>query len=159
MVLASYAVQWILLGKLISGCPDSSIFTLTYTLLQLRDVGLRKVVIDELWCGVSLRGAHKTECIIHYISQSLCSHVGFDLHNKPQWGKYFYQLPLIDMETDLDRLRNLLEVTPATSLLGALLKHCWDLRNLFLVSVELWVICWSVTALSKRSIRWTAYVI
>lgn len=104
-------------------------------------------------CGVGFLSGEPIKQNASYISQSLCSHVGFDLHNKPQWGKYFYQLPLIDMETDLDRLRNLLEVTPATSLLGALLKHCWDLRNLFLVSVELWVICWSVTALSKRSIR------
>lgn len=34
--------------------------------------------------------------IAHYIFQRFCSRVGFDLHNKPQGGKYFYLSPPTD---------------------------------------------------------------
>ena len=73
VVLASCSVQWILLGKLISGHPESSIFTLTYTLLQLRD-GLRKVAVGELWCGVSF-GEPIKQNVPHITYLRACAHM------------------------------------------------------------------------------------
>lgn len=85
VVLASCSVQWILLGKLISGHPESSISCCLHTRLQLRD-RLRKVAVGELWCRGFFQGSHKTECNTHYVSLSLCSHVRLDSHNKCWWG-------------------------------------------------------------------------
>ena len=47
-------------------------------------------------------------------------------------------------------LRNLLEIMPATSFLGATLHGCWDFRNLFL---EVWVTYWCEAALSERNTK------
>lgn len=81
----------ILLGKLLSGCLESPTVILTDTVHPHRDVGQ-----GEWWRGKEWMSPYNRNHLSHIVS-TRPSHIVS--HNKPQWGKYFYQSPLIDMET------------------------------------------------------------